>query len=78
MISRSRSASAQAKAARQHDQHGRPYRSFPGLLAHLATLTRNQIQFAGTPATIPVLAEPTSEQRQAFDLIGVPIPLALT
>jgi len=73
-----RSASAQAKAARQHDQHGRPYRSFPGLLAHLATLTRNQIQFAGTPATIPVLAEPTSEQRQAFDLIGVPIPLALT
>jgi hypothetical protein len=73
-----RSAAAQAKAARQHDQDGRPYRSFRGLLAHLATLTRNQVQFAGTPATVPVLAEPTSEQRQAFDLIGVPIPLALT
>jgi hypothetical protein len=73
-----RSQAAQAKASAQHDQDGRPYRSFRGLLAHLATLTRNQVRFAGTPATVPVLAEPTSEQRQAFDLIGVPIPLALT
>jgi hypothetical protein len=32
-----RSASADAKASRQHDQVGRPYRSFRGLLAHLAT-----------------------------------------
>ena len=73
-----RSEAAQAKASAQHDQDGRPYHSFRGLLAHLATLTRNQVRFAGTPATVPVLAEPTSEQRQAFDLIGVPIPLALT
>src|SRR6516165_4461851 len=73
-----RSAAAQAKASRQHDESGRPYRSFRGLLAHLGTLTRNQVRFAGTPAAIPVLTEPTSEQRQAFDLIGVPIPLALT
>jgi Transposase DDE domain len=73
-----RSEAAQAKASAQHDQDGRPYRSFRGLLAHLATLTRNQVRFAGTPATVPVLAEPTSEQRQAFDLIDVPIPLALT
>jgi len=73
-----RSAAADAKASAQHDQDGRPYRSFRGLLEHLATLTRNQVRFAGTPATVPVLAEPTSEQRQAFDLIGVPIPLALT
>jgi hypothetical protein len=73
-----RSEAAQAKASAQHDQDSRPYRSFRGLLAHLATLTRNQVRFAGTPATVPVLAEPTSEQRQAFDLIGVPIPLTLT
>ena len=33
-----RSASADTKASRQHDQNGRPYRSFRGLLAHLATL----------------------------------------
>jgi hypothetical protein len=72
-----RSARAAAKASRQHDEDGRPYRSFRGLLAHLATLTRNQVRFAGTSATVPMLAEPTSTQREAFDLIGAPIPLAL-
>jgi hypothetical protein len=45
-----RSAAADAKASRQHDGNGRPYRSFRGLLAHLATLTRNQLRFAGSPA----------------------------
>jgi hypothetical protein len=72
-----RSPAAQAKASRQHDPAGRPYRSFRGLLGHLATLTRNQVRFAGTQATVPMLAEPTSAQREAFDLIGVPIPLTL-
>jgi hypothetical protein len=72
-----RSASAQAKASTQHDQAGHPYRSFRGLLTHLATLTRNQIRFAGTQPTVPMLTQPTSTQRQAFDLIGVPIPLTL-
>ena len=73
-----RSVGAQAKAARHHDEDGRPYRSFRGLLEHLATLTRNQVRFGGTGTEIPVLAEPTSEQRQAFDLIGAAIPLTLT
>jgi hypothetical protein len=73
-----RSQAAAAKAARQHDQDGRPYRSFRGLLEHLATLTRNQVRFAGASTEVPVLAEPTSTQRQAFDLISVPIPLTLT
>ena len=72
-----RSAAAQAKASGQHDPAGQPYRSFRGLLEHLATLTRNQVRFAGTRATVPVLTEPTSTQREAFDLIGVPIPLTL-
>ncbi len=72
-----RSARARAKASAQHDPVGRPYRSFRGLLEHLATLTRNQVRFAGTRATVPVLAEPTSAQREAFDLIGAPIPLTL-
>ena len=72
-----RSARAQAKASGQHDPAGRPYHSFRGLLEHLATLTRNQVRFAGTRATVPVLAEPTSTQREAFELIGVPIPLTL-
>src|SRR5580692_3405259 len=72
-----RSAAAQAKASGQHDPAGRPYHSFRGLIDHLATLTRNHVRFAGTRATVPVLAEPTSAQREAFELIGVPIPLTL-
>ena len=71
-----RSPHAQAKASGQYDPAG-PYHSFRGLLEHLATLTRNQVRFAGTQAAIPMLAEPTSAQRQAFELIGVPIPLTL-
>ena len=73
-----RSAAAQAKASYQHDPAGQPYRSFRSLLEHLATLTRNQVRFAGAPADVPMLTEPTSTQRQAFDLIGAPIPLTLT
>ena len=72
-----RSAHAQAKASYQHDPAGRPYHSFRGLLDHLATLTRNQVRFAGAKATVPMLTEPTSAQREAFDLIGVPVPLTL-
>ena len=72
-----RSPQAQAKASRQHDPAGRPYRSFRRLLEHLATLTRNQVRFAGASATVPMLTEPTSTQREAFSLIGIPIPLTL-
>jgi hypothetical protein len=72
-----RSRAAQAKASYQYDQAGQPYHSFRGLLEHLATLTRNQVRFAGAQATVPMLAEPTSAQREAFTLIGVPIPLSL-
>jgi hypothetical protein len=72
-----RSAAAQAKASSQHDPAGQPYYSFRGLLEHLATLTRNQVRFAGATATVPMLAEPTSTQRDAFHLIGAPVPLTL-
>ena len=72
-----RSAAAQAKASGQHDPAGQPYRGFRGLLAHLATLTRNQVRYTGTDVTIAMLAEPTSAQRQAFELLGAPIPLTL-
>jgi hypothetical protein len=72
-----RSAHAQAKASTQHDPAGRPYRSFRGLLEHLAILTRNQVRFAGAAVTVPMLAEPTPAQRQAFELIGAAIPLTL-
>jgi hypothetical protein len=70
-----RSTSAQAKASRQQDTARHPLRSFRGLLDHLATLTRNQIRYHGTTTEVPTLAEPTPDQRRAFDLIGTPMPL---
>jgi len=73
-----RSAPAQAKASYQHDPAGQPYRSFRGLLEHLATLTRNQVRFTGTQVTVPMLTEPTSAQREAFSLLDAAIPLTLT
>src|SRR5712671_4125967 len=72
-----RSAAAQAKASAQHDPAGQPYRSFRGLLDHLATLTRNQVRFTGTQVTTAMLTEPTSAQRQAFRLLSAAIPLTL-
>jgi hypothetical protein len=72
-----RSAAAEAKASRQHDEHGRPYLSYQGLLAHLSTLTRNELHFPGTATAIPVLTQPTSRQQEAFDLIGAAIPTVL-
>ena len=70
-----RSTGAEAKASTGHDAAGNPLRSFRGLLAHLATLTRNQIHFTGTDTEIPMLTDPTDDQRRAFTLIGTPIPL---
>jgi hypothetical protein len=70
-----RSPAAQAKASRRHDPNGTPLRSFRGLLDHLATLTRNDLRYHHTTTEVPTLAEPTPEQRRAFDLIGTPIAL---
>jgi len=70
-----RSAGADAKASTGHDAQGNPLRSFRGLLAHLATLTRNQIRFTSTDTDVPMLTDPTDDQRRAFTLIGTPIPL---
>ncbi|MDY6869952.1 MAG: IS1634 family transposase [Actinomycetota bacterium] len=70
-----RSPEADAKASRKHDADGNPLRSFGGLLAHLATLTRNQIRYQDTTIEVPMLADPTPDQRRAFDLLDTPIPL---
>ena len=50
-------------------------RSFRGLLDHLATLTRNQIRYHHIHTEIPMLTDPTDDQRRAFTLISAPIPL---
>ena len=70
-----RSPEADAKASRKHDADGNPLRSFRGLLDHLATLTRNQVRYHGANTEVPVLADPTPDQRRAFDLLDTPIPL---
>jgi len=70
-----RSASAQAKASRKTGPGQQRVRSFRDVLCHLATLTRNELRYG--LAVIPALAEPTPDQRRAFDLIDAPIPLTL-
>ena len=72
-----RSESATQKASRRKNPDGHPVRKFRALLDHLATLTRNDVQLAGSKTTIAMLAEPTPDQRQAFELIGQSIPVNL-
>ena len=73
-----RSPQADAKASRKHDAQHNPLRSFRGLLEHLGTLTRNQVRYHGASIDVPVLADPTPDQRRAFDLLNTPIPLTIT
>src|SRR5450631_2638819 len=55
-----------------------PAHSFPSLLDHLATLTRNHLRLAGNNAAgFDLIAIPTPTQRRAFELLGAPIPLTL-
>src|SRR6201993_3550774 len=72
-----RSDHAQAKASHHQTPEGTALRSFRGLLEHLATLTRNQTRYQGTTTEIAMLAEPTPDQRRAFDLIEATIPLTI-
>jgi hypothetical protein len=72
-----RSAHADAKAAHKHDADGNPLHSFTGLLEHLKTLTRDRIRYQNTAIEIDKLADPTSQQRRAFDLIQASIPLTI-
>ena len=62
-----RSTEADTKATTRRDPAGNPLRSFRGLLDHLATLTRNQIRYHHTHTEIPMLTNPTPDQRRAFD-----------
>ncbi len=73
-----RSPAATTKASTRTTTDGEPAHSFQSLLDHLATLTRNDIAFANTDVTLDKLAEPTTTQRRAFDLLDAPIPTRLT
>jgi hypothetical protein len=73
-----RSPAAARKASRHRDHTNQPLHDFPGLLTHLATLTRNDLRYGpDNGPTVPTLAEPTTTQRHAFDLLNTPIPLTL-
>src|SRR5215471_15563829 len=70
-----RSASAQRKAARKVTTTGQPTRSFRDLLDHLATVTRDTIAIGDHQ--INKITTPGPVQRQAFALLGAPIPINL-
>ncbi|MDT2006133.1 IS1634 family transposase [Rhodococcus opacus] len=70
-----RSAAARAKAARKTTTDGDlPARSYQGLLAHLATLTRNDLRYGDDGPIVATLAVPTPTQRRAFELLDTTIP----
>lgn len=73
-----RSQAAAAKAATKTTTDGLPAHSYQNLLAHLGTLTRNDLQYGPDGPVVPTLAEPTNIQRRAFELLGATIPLTLT
>ena len=70
-----RSRAADTKAARKATTTGEPARSFRDLLDHLATLTRQTIAIGGHQ--IDKITTPTQAQRQAFNLLGAPVPTTL-
>ena len=70
-----RSAQARAKDASKHNGAGLPVYRYRDLLAHLATLDRQTITFAGRQ--IQKLTSPTPVQRRAFELLGATVPLAI-
>jgi hypothetical protein len=73
-----RSQGADHKAATKTTTEHLPAHSFPSLLGHLATLTRNHLRVAGNnTAGFDLIAIPTPTQRHAFELLGAPIPLTL-
>ena len=68
-----RSAAARRKDATQQTPDGLPVQSFGGLLAELATLTRNRIvpHGLGEEAAFQQLTALTPVQARAFELLGV-------
>ncbi len=70
-----RSHQARAKDRAKHNGDGLPVYRYRDLLAHLATLDRQTITFAGRQ--IEKLTTPTPVQRRAFELLGATVPLAI-
>ena len=71
-----RSPQAKAKDAAKRNGDGLPVYRYRDLLAHLATLDRQTITFAGQ--AIEKLTTPTPAQRRAFELLGTAVPPAIS
>jgi hypothetical protein len=71
-----RSQQAKAKDGTKHNHDNLPVYRYRDLLAHLATLDRQTITFAGR--RIQKLTTPTPVQRRAFELLGATVPLAIS
>ncbi len=71
-----RSPQAKAKDAAKRNGDGLPVYRYRDLLAHLATLDRQTITFAGQ--AIEKLTTPTPAQRRAFELLGAAVPPAIS
>jgi hypothetical protein len=69
-----RSASATRKASSRTAEDGQPVRSFRGLIDHLATLTRNDIQYGPDGPVVPTQANPTPNPSRAFELLKTTNP----
>lgn len=63
------------KRTRRRNADGQAVLAWPDLIAHLATLTLNEVllPLKGT-ATFTMLARPTALQEKAFVLLGLPLP----
>jgi hypothetical protein len=72
-----RSNTARRKAAHKHNNNDEQTRSYQGLLAHLATLTRNDLRYGPDGPIVATLATPTPTQRRVFDLLDTKIPITL-
>ena len=70
-----RSTAADAKASTQHDTSRQPAAQLPRPARPPGHPHPQRHPLHGTNTVIPTLAEPTPDQRRAFDLIGTPIPL---
>ena len=71
-----RSSRALIKDARKEDEDRRPLYRYSDLLGHLATLSRQAVNFNGQ--RIEKITLPTPVQARAFELLGRPVPVALT
>src|SRR5258707_2523488 len=70
-----RSDQARAQDGAKRNAQGLPVYRYRDLLAHLSTLDRQTITFAGRP--IEKLTSPTPVHRRAFELLGATVPLTI-